>query len=85
MLDEPTAALDPVAEHEMYIKFFDLVKGKTSIYISHRLASTQFCDEILVFDNGQIVEQGNFKQLLELGGKYTELYNLQAQYYTTNT
>ena len=85
VLDEPTAALDPVAEHEMYIKFFDLVKGKTSIYISHRLASTQFCDEILVFDNGQIVEQGNFKQLLELGGKYTELYNLQAQYYTTNT
>ncbi|MCI8693217.1 MAG: ABC transporter ATP-binding protein [Lachnospiraceae bacterium] len=85
VLDEPTAALDPVAEHEMYTRFFDLVKDKTSIYISHRLASTQFCDEILVFDNGQIVEQGNCEQLLEMDGKYTELYNLQAQYYTANT
>ena len=84
ILDEPTAALDPIAEAEVYSKFNDIIEDKTAIYISHRLSSCKFCDEIAVFDNGQIVQQGTHAELLkEETGKYHELWYAQAQYYTT--
>ena len=83
VLDEPTAALDPVAEAEVYSKFNKIVGDKTTIYISHRLSSCRFCDEIAVFDNGQIVQQGSHDELVaDENGKYHELWYAQAQYYT---
>ena len=83
VLDEPTAALDPVAEAEIYEKFDQIAGDKTAIYISHRLSSCKFCDEIAVFDNGQVIQQGTHQQLLEdKTGKYCALWNAQAQYYT---
>ena len=81
ILDEPTAALDPRAEYEMYQQFNDMVKGKTAIYISHRLSSTKFCDVIAVFDNGEIVEYGSHEDLLKKKGIYSELFSMQAQFY----
>lgn len=82
VLDEPTAALDPVAEYEIYTRFNEIVGDKTAIYISHRLSSCRFCDEILVFHEGRIVQQGRHETLLaEKEGKYSELWNAQAQYY----
>ena len=82
ILDEPTAALDPIAEAEIYSKFNDIVGDKTAIYISHRLSSCKFCDEILVFDDGQIIQQGTHDDLVAaLTGKYHELWHAQAQYY----
>lgn len=83
ILDEPTAALDPIAEYNIYKSFDDLVDGKTAIYISHRLASTRFCDSIAFFENGRIIEKGTHEELLELKGKYAEMFNIQAQYYKT--
>ena len=84
VLDEPTAALDPVAEAEVYSNFNKLVGDKTAIYISHRLSSCRFCNEIAVFDNGQIVQQGSHDQLVtDENGKYHELWYAQAQYYNT--
>lgn len=84
VLDEPTAALDPVAEAEVYSNFNKLVGDKTAIYISHRLSSCRFCDEIAVFDNGQIVQQGSHDELVvDENGKYHELWYAQAQYYNT--
>ncbi|MCD7846927.1 MAG: ABC transporter ATP-binding protein/permease [Oscillospiraceae bacterium] len=82
VLDEPTAALDPMAEAEIYSKFNDIVGDKTAIYISHRLSSCRFCDEIAVFDHGSIVQKGSHDELIEQNGKYSELWNAQAQYYT---
>lgn len=83
VLDEPTAALDPVSEYEVYRKFNEISGGRTAVYISHRLASCRFCDEILVFHEGQIAQHGAHEALLaESGGKYAELWNAQAQYYT---
>ena len=83
ILDEPTAALDPVAEAEIYSKFNEIAGDKTSIYISHRLSSCKFCDEIAVFDHGEVVQQGTHESLLnDPAGKYYELWNAQAQYYT---
>lgn len=83
ILDEPTAALDPIAEAEIYSKFNDIVEDKTAIYISHRLSSCKFCDEIAVFDAGSIVQQGSHERLVsDEHGKYYELWNAQAQYYT---
>ena len=83
VLDEPTAALDPVAEYEVYSKFNEIVGDKTAIYISHRLSSCRFCDTIAVFDNGQIVQRGSHDTLLADGnGIYHELWHAQAQYYT---
>ena len=83
VLDEPTAALDPVAEAEIYSKFNDIAGDKTAIYISHRLSSCKFCDEIAVFHEGAVIQQGSHGALLaEEGGKYAELWNAQAQYYT---
>ena len=84
VLDEPTAALDPIAEAEIYEKFNEIVGDKTAIYISHRLSSCKFCDEILVFDHGQVVQQGSHADLVsDAAGKYHELWTAQAQYYTT--
>ena len=82
ILDEPTAALDPIAEYEIYSKFNEIVGDKTAIYISHRLSSCRFCDRIAVFDNGKIVQSGSHDELLsEENGKYHELWYAQAQYY----
>lgn len=83
ILDEPTAALDPIAEAEIYSRFDEIVGDKTAIYISHRLSSCRFCDKIAVFDKGEIVQLGTHEELLsDVGGKYYELWNAQAQYYT---
>lgn len=81
VLDEPTAALDPIAENEMYQKYYELTKECTSVFISHRLSSTRFCDRILFMENGEIVEEGSHTELMKLGGKYAELYEIQSQYY----
>ena len=86
ILDEPTAALDPIAEYEIYSKFNEIVGDKTAIYISHRLSSCRFCDKIAVFDNGQIVQRGSHDELVaDEDGKYYELWHAQAQYYTEKT
>lgn len=83
ILDEPTAALDPIAEHEVYSKFNEIVGERTAIYISHRLSSCRFCDRIAVFDNGQIVQLGTHETLVaDETGKYYQLWSAQAQYYT---
>lgn len=81
ILDEPTAALDPVAENEIYSRFNSFVQGKTAIYISHRLSSCVFCTRIAVFDKAHLVETGTHQELLNAGGKYSELWNAQAKYY----
>ncbi|MEG2059941.1 MAG: ABC transporter ATP-binding protein [Lachnospiraceae bacterium] len=81
ILDEPTAALDPVSEYEIYKRFDELVKHKTSIFITHRMSSCRFCDDILVFENGEIVERGNHEKLLQNRVLYSELWNAQAQHY----
>ena len=82
VLDEPTAALDPRAEFELYRHFNELTEGKTAVYISHRLSSTRFCDEIAVFAGGRIVERGTHEELMRKKGAYAELFEMQAQFYT---
>lgn len=83
ILDEPTAALDPIAEAEIYSKFNDIADDRTAIYISHRLSSCKFCDEIAVFHEGAVIEQGTHAELVaEEESKYYELWQAQAQYYT---
>lgn len=81
ILDEPTAALDPKAEYEIYQQFNDMVEGKTAVYISHRLSSTKFCDVIAVFKGGEIVEYGTHEELMEKEGLYQQLFHMQAQFY----
>lgn len=81
ILDEPTAALDPIAEFEIYQSFDNIVKGKTAVYISHRLSSCRFCDRIAVFDMGRIVQTGSHDTLCRADGKYRELWHSQEQYY----
>ena len=81
VLDEPTAALDPLSEYEIYSRFDELVRDKTSIYISHRMSSCRFCQDILVFQEGRLVERGGHETLLEAKGLYASLWNAQAQYY----
>ena len=76
ILDEPTAALDPIAEFEIYSKFNEIVGGKTAIYISHRLSSCRFCDDIAVFHEGHLIERGSHEK-----GLYYKLFTAQAQYY----
>ncbi len=83
ILDEPTAALDAMAENEIYRHFNEITSGKTSIFISHRLASTRFCDRIAVFESGKIVELGNHEELLQKHGLYAEMFEKQAEYYKT--
>ncbi len=83
ILDEPTAALDPIAEAEIYGKFDEIAGDKTAIYISHRLSSCKFCDEIAVFHEGAVIQHGTHAELVaDANGKYHELWNAQAQYYT---
>ena len=81
ILDEPTAALDPIAESKLYQKYHEITTSRSSVYISHRLASTRFCDRILLIDHGAICEEGSHDELLRLGGRYAELYEVQSRYY----
>ncbi len=81
ILDEPTAALDPIAESEMYERYNELVQGRTAVFISHRLSSTRFCDRILFLENGRITEEGTHGELMQRGGAYAELFSIQARYY----
>lgn len=82
ILDEPTAALDPIAEAEVYRKFDEIAGQKTTVYISHRLASCRFCDRIAVFHEGKVVQMGTHEELkADRSGKYYELWNAQAKYY----
>lgn len=87
IMDEPTAALDPIAEYEVYAGFNDMIGDKTAIYISHRLSSCRFCNDIVVFEDGNIVQHGNHKSLVNEKGLYAKMWNAQAQYYadTKNT
>lgn len=83
VLDEPTAALDPISEYEVYKNFDKLVHGKTAIYISHRLSSCRFCDRIIVLENGLVVEEGSHEELMENEkGLYFNMYNVQARHYS---
>lgn len=81
IMDEPTSALDPNAEYKIYQKFNEMTNGKTAIYISHRLASTRFCDKIAIFDNGQIIEYGTHTELMKNKGKYYHMYSVQSELY----
>lgn len=85
VLDEPTAALDPIAENKFYLKYHKLTENKTSIYISHRLASTRFCDRIIYLENGEIAECGTHDELMSRGGKYAHMFELQSHYYREET
>ena len=81
VLDEPTAALDPLAEHDMYLKYNEMSNGRTSLFISHRLASTRFCDRIIFLKEGQIAEEGSHEDLLKKQGDYAKLFEVQSRYY----
>lgn len=81
VLDEPTAALDPLAEYNLYKSFDDIIGNKSAVYISHRLSSTRFCDNIAMFKAGEMVEEGTHEELLAKGGAYAEMFEIQAQYY----
>ena len=81
VLDEPTAALDPIAEHDIYTKYNEMTQGKSSLFISHRLASTRFCDRILFLQDGVVAEEGTHDELMRHGGGYAKLFHVQARYY----
>ena len=81
MLDEPTAALDPIAENDIYLKYNSMTAGKTSVFISHRLASTRFCDRIIFIADGRVAEEGTHESLLAMGGAYAKLFEVQSRYY----
>ncbi len=81
ILDEPTAAMDPIAEQNVYMKYNELAKDKTSFFISHRLSSTRFCDRIILIDGGSIKEMGTHDELMKKGGLYHDMYTLQSKYY----
>lgn len=84
VLDEPTAALDPIAENDIYQKYNDMTHGRTSFFISHRLASTRFCDRIIFVDGGKITEEGTHDELLKNGGGYAYLFEVQSKYYRSD-
>lgn len=84
VLDEPTAALDPIAENDIYQKYNDMTHGRTSFFISHRLASTRFCDRIIFVDSGKIAEEGTHNELLKNGGGYAYLFEIQSKYYRSD-
>ena len=81
ILDEPTAALDAIAEQEIYSQFDSLRRDKTTVFVSHRLSSATTADKILVLENGQIIESGTHRELMQKGGRYCELFSTQAQRY----
>ena len=81
VLDGPTAALDPITESEIYLKYSEMTQGKTSLFISHRLASTRFCNRIILLENGSIAEEGSHEALLQRGGSYAKLFSVQRRYY----
>ncbi len=81
LLDEPTAALDPNAEYEMYTQFHDMVKDKCAVVITHRLSAVQLADKVAVFDDGQVIEYGTHTELYSQGGKYKEMFDKQAEFY----
>lgn len=81
--NEPTAALDPISEYEIYTHFNTLTQGKSAVYISHRLATCRFCDRIAVFHEGEIIQVGNHEQLMDQGGLYGQMFMAQMQYYMT--
>lgn len=81
VLDEPTAALDPIMESELYESYRKFSEDKTTVFISHRLASTHFCDRILLMEQGEIAEVGTHRELLEKGEKYARMFHLQSKYY----
>lgn len=81
ILDEPTAALDPIAENELYLKYNEMTDNKISFFISHRLSSTRFCDRILFVKDGKIAESGTHEELMALKGAYYKMYRLQSYYY----
>lgn len=80
-MDEPTAALDPIAESKIYSEFNIMAKNKTSLFISHRLASTSFCDRIILLENGNITEEGTHQELIAANGKYKVLFDIQSCWY----
>lgn len=82
LLDEPTAALDPISESQIYEKYSELTEGKTAFFVSHRLASTRFCDRIIFLENGKITENGTHDELLALGGSYADMFHVQSKYYS---
>ena len=84
ILDEPTAALDPIAENELYLKYNEMTNGKISFFISHRLSSTRFCDRILLVKDGKIAESGTHEELMALKGLYYRMYQVQSYYYKEN-
>ena len=84
ILDEPTSALDPIAESKIYEEYNSMAAEKTSVFISHRLASTKFCDKIMFLDDGQIAETGTHDELIKKGGKYREIFDIQSHYYQEN-
>lgn len=84
ILDEPTSALDPIAESRIYEEYNEMAAEKTAVFISHRLASTKFCDRILFLDDGKIVEEGSHDELMNKGGKYREIFDIQSHYYQDN-
>jgi ATP-binding cassette subfamily B protein len=81
ILDEPTASLDARAEYEVFLRFSELTAGRMAVLISHRFSTVRMADRILVLEHGRIIEQGSHKQLLALGGRYSELFELQAAGY----
>ena len=81
ILDEPTAALDPIAESKMYEKYNEITANATSVFISHRLASTRFCDRIFLLDGAAFAEEGTHNELMAAGRKYKELFVVQSKYY----
>ncbi len=84
LLDEPTAAMDPVSENRLYETYDGIMRGKTTVFISHRLASTRFCHRIVLIGDGQIMEEGTHEELLAKKGRYYELFETQAKYYREN-
>jgi ATP-binding cassette subfamily C protein len=81
IMDEPTSALDPIAENELYQRFNEVMDGRTSVFISHRLSSTRFCDKIAYIENGELLEYGHHDELIKKNGAYEKLFNMQASYY----
>lgn len=84
VLDEPTSALDAIAEQNLYESFDRMIGDKSAVYISHRLASTRFCDKVAMFEDGNVIELGSHDELMKKDGAYAHMFNVQAQYYQEN-